>query len=213
MLCGSILQETKCIRDLGVMFNGHLEFSDHISGIISKAKQRIFLLHKCFVTKDPATLVLAFNTYILPILDYASPIWSPHHHCDVARLESVQRTFTKRLRGYDGLSYTDRLLKAGLVSLELRRVRADLVLCYKIVRGLLFTDVRKYFTIVDSSTTRGHPWKLTATKPRLDTMRHFFAYRTARVWNSLSPEVVCSPNVALFASNLTKQDLSRFLTA
>jgi len=41
---------------------------------------------------------------------------------------SVQRKLTKRLPGMKTLSYHQRLVKLGLESLELRRLRADLLL-------------------------------------------------------------------------------------
>jgi len=52
-------------------------------------------------------------------------------------IEKVQRRFTKRLHGYKNLSYTDRLTKLALPSLELRLLHLDLIYCYKIVFGLI----------------------------------------------------------------------------
>ena len=51
-------------------------------------------------------------------------------------IEKVQRRFTNRLHGCKALTYTDRLAKLGLPSLELRRLHLDLIYCYKIVFGL-----------------------------------------------------------------------------
>jgi len=50
---------------------------------------------------------------------------------------SVQRKFTKRIPGISGLSYHSRLKALNLESLKLRRLRADLLLAYKILFGLL----------------------------------------------------------------------------
>ena len=55
-------------------------------------------------------------------------------HCDVLLLEKVQKSFTKKLLGYEELSYKERLSKSGLKSLELTRLHADLIYyCYKIL--------------------------------------------------------------------------------
>jgi len=62
------------IKDLGVLFNNNLSFSNHITAIINKSKQRLFLLHKCFLTKNSTVLILAYKTYVLPILDYCSVV-------------------------------------------------------------------------------------------------------------------------------------------
>ena len=92
---------------------------------IAKAKQRLFLLRKIFLSKNFKILIMAFKTYIIPPLEYCSPIWNPQNITDVTRLDSVQRMFTKRLIGFEGLNYPNRLEKAGMCTLELRRLHAD----------------------------------------------------------------------------------------
>ena len=55
-------------------------------------------------------------------------------------VERVQRSFTKRLLGLWSLSYTERLLRLNLDSLESRRVKADLVLLFKVIHGFVDID-------------------------------------------------------------------------
>ena len=118
MLADHALQKIDEIKDLGVIIDNRLHFSSHITAVISKAKQRIYLLKKCFVACSVDKLIHGFKVYILPILDYCSPVWSSHCEKDIKRIESVQRLFTKRLSGYENLSYAERLAKTGLCSLE-----------------------------------------------------------------------------------------------
>ena len=51
-------------------------------------------------------------------------------------IESVQRTFTRVVKGMDGLSYHERLKKLGLTTLLERRMRGDLIESFKILNGL-----------------------------------------------------------------------------
>jgi len=88
ILDGKTLKHSNELKDLGVTFTSKLNFSNHITSIIKKAKQRLFLLNKCFMTKDTSTLVRAFKIYVLPILDYCSQVLSPYHIIDITRLES-----------------------------------------------------------------------------------------------------------------------------
>ena len=78
-------------------------------------------------------------------MEYSSVIWSPRLIHDIMKIEKVQRHFTKRLRGLKHLSYSDRLNKLGLPSLELLRLHLDLVYCYKIVFGLVELIFSDYF--------------------------------------------------------------------
>ena len=68
------------------------------------------------------------------------------------KIEIVQRTFTKRLfyRLYSGIPYTNyenRLLFLNLTSLSQRRLRADLILAYTIINGLVEFIVQGYLKL------------------------------------------------------------------
>ena len=172
----------------------------------------MFLLYKSFITKDALLLVRAFIVYVRLLLEYCSQVWSPHTKLDIDRVESVQRLFTKRLKGFEGLTYPERLVKANLNSLELRRLRADLILCYKILHDLVGIDYTKLFILVSNVSTRGHRFKLRSpVRPRLDTRRHFYGYRVISAWNGLSELCVEAPNVLAFKNLLNTEDLSKSL--
>ena len=57
------------------------------------------------------------------------------------------------------MSYSDRLIKVGLPSLELRRLHLDLVYYYKMVFGLVKLNFPDFFEFLVLST-RGHAYKL-----------------------------------------------------
>ena len=57
------------VKDLGVMIDSHVCFGEHIDGIISKAKQRMYLLFKAFNNRDINLMIFAFKVYILPSLE------------------------------------------------------------------------------------------------------------------------------------------------
>ena len=104
----------------------------------------------------------------------------------------------------------DLLSRAGLCSLELRRLRTDLCICYKILHSQF--HLNSFFVMDNVSATRGHSWKIKANHPRLDTMWYFIAYITALVWNALNEETVCSLTLTQFKERLETEDLSAFLT-
>jgi hypothetical protein len=81
--------------------------------------------------------------------------------------------FTKKLIDYQRLNYPKRLEIANLCALELRRLKADLCYCYKILQGLIDTDSEKMLEVDNTKQTRGHTWKLKTAVPRLDIRLHF----------------------------------------
>ena len=78
----------------------------------------------------------AFTTYVRPLLEYNTYIWSPSDVGSITKIERVQRRFNKRIPSVSTLCYNDRLKTLGLDSLEYRRLRYDLVMMYKIVHNL-----------------------------------------------------------------------------
>ena len=78
----------------------------------------------------------AFKTYVRPLLEYNSSVWSPHLLRDINSIERVQRRFTKRLRGMYDMCYDERLARLQLERLEARRIRVDVINAYKIIFGL-----------------------------------------------------------------------------
>ena len=155
--------------ETGVQVDHDLKFSVHINQIVHKALTRSNLLLKSFVSRDTLTLVKAFTVYVRPIVEYCSPVWSPHLIKDIEILESVQRKFTKRLPGLHNIPYTDRLIMVGLERLDSRRLRLDLILTYKILFGLTCLQPSDFFTFSPNPNTRDHEYKLYVTNVSVDT--------------------------------------------
>jgi len=148
------------VRDLGVIVNESLTPSTHIAKINATAHQRVNLIFRAFVSRDIVVLLRAYTTYVRPILEFNTVVWSPSLKCDITRsVEKVQRKFTKRLPGYSDLSYAERRAKLNLQTLELRRLHYDLVMCYKIVFSIVKLQFSDFF-VFSSLSTRGHPYKL-----------------------------------------------------
>lgn len=199
------------IKDLGVHLSSDLNFSNHCNQVVSRAKRIGYMLRRCFVSRDVPTLIKAFVIYVRPILEYASPVWSPHFLKDIKHIESVQRSFTKYLPGCYNLSYKQRLNHLGLESLELRRLHADLCLTYSILRGLVDLEPKLFFSIRGNEYTRGHPYKLTVAALKKDCRKYFFSNRVVHPWNSLPSGVVNSTSLQQFRRGLKRTDLSKFL--
>ena len=204
------LPVTEVVKDLGVFTDGLLKYQTHISHICSNARRRIGLLFKCFQTRDIQILLKAYITYIRPILEYASCVWSPSQAGLIDAVESVQRRFTKLLPGMFEVNYCDRLIQLGLDSLETRRLRFDLIMAYKIIFGLCDTGASELFTLRTESKTRGHEYKLIVENCEINVRKNFFAQRVVKVWNSLPAETISFDSLSQFKQSLLKIDLKLY---
>ena len=125
--------------------------------------------------------------------------------------ESVQRRFTKFLPGQYCSSYEQRLNNLGLESLNRRRLTADLVMCYKILHGLLDVDATQFFVMSQNHRTRGNSKRLIKSHCTSNRDSSLFWNRTVTVWNSLPDCIIVSQSVNCFKARLASFDLSRFL--
>ena len=147
--------------------------------------------------------------YIRPIIESNSVIWSPHNVADINCIEDVQRKFTKYLPGLFHTEYPARLQLLGMESLEVRRIKADLVYFYKMVHGLVELDVEDFVTF-NQRTSRGHPYKINIQYSRVNCRKYFFINRMAPIWNSLPSSVVCCINLNSFKNMLNNLDFSNY---
>jgi len=84
---------------------------------------------------------------------------------------------------------TERLLRLNIPRLELRRLRLDLIFCYKIVFGRICTNFDDFFTFSPSPQTTGRPYKLYKSRCTHAVGRNIFVERVVDVWNYLPPTV------------------------
>jgi len=121
----------------------------------------------------------------IAIHDYSHSVtWSSYYKSDIECTEKVQRRFTRWLPGFKSLTYNQRLKRLNLPSLEVWRLHADLVMCYKIVFGLVKLSFTDFFAFRPDTSHRGHQYKLYVNHSR-GIRKHFFTERVVAPWNSL----------------------------
>eukprot|EP00061_Rhincodon_typus_P001769 g15729.t1 len=74
----------------------------------------------------------------------------------------------------EGLSYREKLNRLGLFSLELRRLRGDLIEVYKIMRGMDRVNSQGLFSRVGKSKTRGHRFMVRGERFKRDLRGNVF---------------------------------------
>ena len=214
-VCNSVddikINNVQQIRDLGVIVDSKLKFTAHIAKIVSTAKQRTALLYRAFLTREQKFLIIAYKSYILPLVEYCSPIWSPNSVGDILLLESVQRSFTKRIPGLENMSYDARLKALNMITLERRRLHFDLIFCFKLLKGLIGGVPENYGLVLSTRKSRVNSFKLVINNPRIDARKYFFSSRICEPWNSLPDSVVLLNNVNSFKCQLFNIDFNKFL--
>jgi hypothetical protein len=212
MLEGSHLSNVSIITDLGINIDSNLSFKLHISTVITKSLQRVGTFFRGFSSRRFDIVRKMFVTYIRPLLEYNSNIWNPTHKYLVDKLENVQRQFTKRITSISHLTYLERLSILELESLELRRLRFDLIQYYKILNNLTPLNHAKYFTYHQPSSfsRKPSPFLIKPINSPNYLLTSFFN-RSVDCWNSLPQTLKETNSLVTFRKNLSMIDLSSFL--
>ena len=165
------------------------------------------MILKSFQSRDKFLLFRAFIVYVRPILEYCCNVWSPYRLCDIRKIESVQRLFTKRLSGMKEIPYPDRLKCLNAESLELRRIKCDLSMYFKLVRGFVDCNNEPMFQVRDIRT-RNNGLTLFKAKFNCNLERYIFRNRCINIWNLLPQTVVGSSDQFAFKRHLNSIDLN-----
>nr|CAD2171133.1 unnamed protein product [Meloidogyne enterolobii] len=88
-----ITQQKESIRDLGIHFTSDLKWESHIKIIAAKATRTYFTIIRSLKTRNPNFLINLFKIYVLPILEFGSPVFNPYLQKDILSLENVQKKF------------------------------------------------------------------------------------------------------------------------
>jgi hypothetical protein len=64
--------------DLGVTFQNNLKFDKHITNCVNNANRLLGLIKRTFDYIDKDMLVTLYKALVRPLLEYATPVWSPY---------------------------------------------------------------------------------------------------------------------------------------
>ena len=145
-------------RDLGVLVDQKLTFSQHTESQVNKAFRIVGIIRRTFTHFDIKTFKKLYVTLVRPILEYCNVICYPRYKKDLILLESVLQKASKIVSCLRDLSYENRLRTLCLPSTKYRFLRGDLIETYKWFN--VYKCSNKLFEAKNKIITRGHLFKL-----------------------------------------------------
>ena len=185
------------LNDLGIMWSNSGCGGYQLATVDAKAHRTSGLILRIFPSRNVSLMWQTFCTYVIPLLMYASPCWSPRLRRDVTALESIQRHFTKRLMGLNNLSYTEKLRHLHALPLEDMRTIADLRLAYKCLHRLYHVSLEDIGLSYQMGITRGAGVRLTVLRANNSAAKSFYKFRLSIIWKALPLSTIAS-NSLLF---------------
>ena len=179
---GLNVTDVDTIKLLGVTFDRHLHYGQHLRITALRAARRIGFLRKACKVLDHKGRTAAYKGFVRPMLEYCPLVWSGAADGHLRRLDKVQKR---------ALS----LLGQGTIvdSLVLRRTVSGLCFLYKLLSGSRLPTLRALLppqlAHIENPRTRrqlatAHPFQLSLPLPvrSNDSILRAFPYGTVTAW-------------------------------
>jgi hypothetical protein len=202
---GVALEAAEEEKDLGVTTDAELNFESHISKSVTKASRTLGVIKRTFKHLNQESFMTLYKSNVRPILEYASPVWSPSKKSQIKKLEAVQARATKMIPILRNTTYSERLRKLGLPTLEYRRDRADVAEVFKLLNGYTTVDPSLILPPLNPSKTRGHQLKLQKQRCNSTRCARLLRHRVINKWNTLSENTCMAPSLNAFKSRLNSE--------
>jgi len=144
---GKKLAEIMEEKDLGVIVSRHFKVSKQCTKAAKKGNQILGLIKRTITCRSEEIILRLYKSLIRPHLEYCMQAWRPHLVKDIELLEKVQKRAARMIEECASKTYEERLKIVGLTTSECRRLRADLIEVFKILKGFEGVEEELFFKI------------------------------------------------------------------
>ena len=197
-------------KDLGVIYNNNLIWTEHYDYIIVKAYNTLGLLRRTFKNNNIQAKKQLYISLVRSQLLYCSQIWRPQLIKDIIKLERIQRRATKYILNNYDLSYKQRLQQLHMLPLMYTYELNDLMLLIKTLKfPSTHFDIGKYIQFSNHSTRAASTHKLSHRRAISSCYHNSYFNRIIRLWNCL-PVIDLSLSLDTLKTQFTNYMWSRF---
>ena len=161
-------------------------------------RRQLGYIYRAFHHAGPDTFTQLYKSTVLPLVDYCSSVWAPHHKKYIEEVESVQKFATRIVTKRWNDSYSSLISQLNWPTLEQRRNCQKLVLCYKIVKNLSCIPSSNFVSHPHPSLRHSHNLCLLYPLTRSNSHKFSFFVSVVPLWNSLPSPVVNASSLNSF---------------
>lgn len=143
----TIITTTQC-KFLGIYIDHKLTWASHIQHICSKISRSIGILNKVKKCLDSTTLLLLYNSLILPYLTYGNVIWGRAASTHLSRLLVLQKRAIRIVHHSSYLAHTAPLFQhSRLLKINDLNIYLSSIFVYKLFHNIFPSSFASHFPI------------------------------------------------------------------
>ena len=174
-------------KDIGFWIRDDLSTTTHVQKARCKALAEICRIRRNFSYIDKRAFCTLYNQRVRPHLDYGMTACPPGTVAEQKLLEAVQSKATALVHGLRHKNSEERRKELGLMTLNQRRERGDLIEVYKILKGHTKINPALFWEVRDARNGTRLVKELASNGRR--QRQDFFSYRVIQRWNLLPANV------------------------
>ena len=199
------LTKVDSAKYLGVIIDSKLNWKKQYSSLISSCKQTLSFIRRNLPKAPSKVKEQCYKSLVRPKLEYACPVWDPHHKIHINNIEKVQRAAARFVTGNYRMESGNTLINLknlGWDTLEERRLQTKLTIFQKGRLGDI--DIPTDHLILNTRPTRRGGGGLSYQKEisRVDTYKYSFYPSTTRLWNQLPTNVKSCTKIDHFCKEI-----------
>ena len=219
----SHIRRVKQVKNLGLIIDEHLSWSQHIDYISVKLKRNVGILKRMSKTLPTESLIMLYKTLIEPHIRYCSVVWG---NCGEVLKDKLQIFQNRAARIITKTPFDNADHFALLQKLQWLSVRDIInyetgVHMFKAVNHLMPKQINDFFIPLASqhsyqtrSMTNGNLYMPTS---QLSIEQRALNYKGSKLWNEIPPEIRNAPSLNSFKikykNYLIKKDIPDFQAA
>ena len=202
------IQQVNHVKFLGVYIDEHLNWDKHVQEIASKLSKNIGIMTKLKFILPRNTLLMLYNSLILPYLTYCNIVWS---NCSATRFNIV---FVLQKKAIRIVAKTHYLSRTAPLFKKLNLLSAKDLYKYSVARFMFqfytnqlpptfsnfFTDVKSVHDYNTRHSSFGFVIPLCKTTLRQKSIR----YQGPSIWNELPTDLKLLTSTGLFKRKMKK---------
>ena len=212
-ILGNKVAPASNVKNLGVVFDSNLTFTDHISQVIKSTRFHIRDLYRIRHLLDLNTAILLANALVSSRIDYCNSLFASLTLSELKRLQGVQNSLWRVVTRSSRYTHTTpNLEKLHWLPVKYRVLFKIGLITYKVLKygqPVYLKDKLHPYTS-SRNTRRSSPKYKFLQVPSFDSKIHkshkyltkSFSHHAPAFWNSLPVHVRTSPSVTSFRKHL-----------
>ena len=189
---GTELEQVDECKILGLLIDENLSFKPQIDRICSKISSFIGLLYRIRPFVDRKCLILFYNSFILPLIDYWLNIWFSAANVHIQKVQVLQNRAARAILNvsYD-TSSAFMLKELNIMSVKNRGIYQTCLLMFKVLN----CEASEYLNVFNNVQNANYVLRsndqslLEVPTAKTETFKKSFSYSGAALWNSLPKNI------------------------